>query len=404
MLRVRLAVTVLLTLVTTSESHAQNDLKSLYETRRWTGLYTAVNGSKGNDLYRGAVAVAFHQTAQAEKSLRSVIRAQPKSDEAFQAYGLLGELYITTGQYRRAMSTMQARWKAFPDNPGLQSEQKELAGFTALPDQMLVKSAPSSLRHDADSIFIPLAVNGVSSEWFFDTGASVSVVSESEARRLGMTVKSTTGTMGTTTSAVPMRTAVAKNVTIGGFQFKDVSFLVLEDKEPWTLLEPGKRGIIGLPLILGFRTLRWHKDGPMEIGWKSEPLNVENANLHFADTKPVLTLGFEGQSFLGSLDTGAENTDLFAGFGRQFPQLSNAGKRDSFALQGAGGTEIQESVALPDLTFAIGGHRAVLTPARLLINRTWKTCCNVNVGMDLLKQTPSFSIDFGAMTLVLDEH
>lgn len=402
MLRVRLAVTVLVTLASTSEIQAQNDLKTLYETRRWTDLYAAVDGSKGNDLYRGAVAVAFHQTAQAETSLRSVIQAKPKSDEAFQAYGLLGELYITTGQYRRATITMRARWRAFPDNPGRQKEEKELARFSGLPDQLLVRSGPASVRHEAESIFIPLSVNGVSSEWFFDTGASMSVVSESEARRLGMTVKSTAGTMGTTTSSVPMRTAVAKNVTIGGFQFRDVSFLVLEDREPWTLLEPGKRGVIGLPLILGFRTVRWHRLGPMEIGWMAAPLNVEKANLHFEDAKPVLTLDFEGQGFLGSLDTGAGNTDLFKGFGEQFPQLLKAGKPDSFALQGAGGTEMQEAVALPDLTFVIGGHGVVLSPARILINRTWKTCCNVNVGMDLLKQTPSFSIDFGAMTLVLN--
>ena len=78
-----------------------------------------------------------------------------------------------------------------------------------------MKAQPSVLPHESGSIFIPLSVNGEAAEYFFDTGAWVSSVSESEARRLGLRIGETSGTMGTTTSEVAFRTAVAKKLLAG---------------------------------------------------------------------------------------------------------------------------------------------------------------------------------------------
>jgi hypothetical protein len=228
---------------------------------------------------------------------------------------------------------------------------------------VLEKFHSSVLPHERQGIFIPLAVNG-------NTGAGVSCVSESEAKRLGLAINETAASMGTTTSSVTLRTAVAKDVNIGGLHFKNVSFAVLEDKEPFSFLEPVKRGIIGLPLILGFRTLRWYADGPLEIGGKSRSLDVHKSNIHFEDDQFVIETTVQQQRLLGTLDTGAETTDVFAAFAEQFASLlKQTGKRDSIDLKGIGGTETLDAIAIPDLMLNIGGREAALSPARVLVHK-----------------------------------
>src|SRR5437868_6463063 len=92
---------------------------------------------------------------------------------------------------------MERRWAEFPDKTERQREQTAMAGFRGLPNQILAEIRPSLLNHENESIFIPFTINGRTAEDFFDTGAWVSRMSEAEAKRLGLTVKETSGTMRT---------------------------------------------------------------------------------------------------------------------------------------------------------------------------------------------------------------
>ena len=116
----------------------RGDLKALYEAQRWPELYDTLGRTPGNDFYRGAVAVTFHQDAQrAESYLTSTITAAPKSDEAYQAYRWLSHLFLYTGQYQRAVAIMKARWAAFPEKTARAAEQEEFAAFRGAPDQII---------------------------------------------------------------------------------------------------------------------------------------------------------------------------------------------------------------------------------------------------------------------------
>jgi hypothetical protein len=165
-------------------------LKSLYDARKWIELHHALENVKGHDLYRGVVAVVFNEDQRrAEKLLLSVIKAAPQSDESYRAYEWLSHLYLRDGQYRRLQAIMDKRWAAFPEKSERQHEQAELAGFRGLPDQIVKKARPSVLQHENGSVFVPLSVNGSSATYFFDTGAWVSCMSESEAKRLGLSIR-----------------------------------------------------------------------------------------------------------------------------------------------------------------------------------------------------------------------
>jgi hypothetical protein len=198
--------------------------------------------------------------------------------------------------------------------------------------------------------------------------------------------------------------AVAKEVRIGGMVFRNVSFGVLPDsKEPFSQLPPGRRGIIGIPLIVGMRTLHWIRNGNLEIGQASKAFDLAGSNLYFDDDHLVVTSAFQSQKVLGTLDTGAETTDLLSGFARQFAGfLAAGGTKATREIRGIGGAENYDAVTVPEISLRIGNVETHLRPAQVITNEAGAKCCAGNLGMDLLKQGRAFRIDFGSMRLDLE--
>ena len=386
-----------------AQSSSIQSLKALYEGGKWTELQEALQKTKGQDLYRGAVAVTFHQNLrEAESHLRAVIKAAPKSEEAYEAYEWQSHLYLYSGQYNRLVSTMEARWSAFPGRSGQDQEKGEIAGFRGLPDQVTVSARPSTLRHGDRSVFIPLTVNGKAATFFFDTGAWPNITCESEARRLGLRFAEGSATMATITNRTSFRTAVADELAVGGVRLKNVSFTVFpDDTEPWSSLPPGRRGAIGIPVILACRTLRWAQDGTVRIGENPAPFDVHNANLMLDNDHLAVSVRLEGRTAFGAVDTGAETTDLFRELAAQFPSILESGKKGTTQVRGVGGTESYESVTLPEITFEIGGIHATLRSQDVLLNRGTRSYIG-NFGLDILQQGGAFKFDFTAMRLELE--
>jgi hypothetical protein len=254
-------------------------------------------------------------------------------------------------------------------------------------------------------MFLPVSIQGGAGRYFFDTGAWLSCLSESEARRLGLTASAAKGSVGTSTGAsVGMRMALAREVVVGGTRFENVSFAVFpDDQEPWSGLPPGQRGIVGMPLLLGLQTLRWSHDGTLTIGAPAKTLRVDESNLLFDDDHLVATVGFEQERVRLTLDTGAETTDLYQGFADQFPAfLSRTGRKDVQEVRGVGQAQKFESVSLPEAHFEVGGFDTVLRPAQVLMTSIGAKRSAGNLGIDLLQQAAAFRIDLLAMTLELE--
>jgi hypothetical protein len=203
-------------------------------------------------------------------------------------------------------------------------------------------------------------------------------MSESEAKRLGLTINDTAGTLGTMTGArVGFRTAIARELVIGGTHFRNASFVILpDDMEPWSALPVGRRGLLGIPILLGLRTLRWSKDGKLEVGFKSAPFVARRSNLYLDNDHLVLVADFRGQKILATLDTGAESTDLYGTFAKDFASLlRDIGERSSTEVRGVGRAENYESITVPELRFKINGVEAVLRPAHVLSTHEGARCC-----------------------------
>ena len=382
---------------------AGRDVEALYGTHQWFELRGSVT-SQSPPLIQAAVAAAFNDPERAESLLRRIIQSQPRSEMADEAYDLIAKMEARSGQYARFNRTY-AEWSAaFPTSPGVLAAKNDLDKFRGRRDQENGPRRRSVLHHERGSYSVPVTINGKTDEFVIDTGAGQSALTLREAEKFGLTILAGSApSMDSSGTGFSSRTAIAREVTIGGMRFRSVSFEVITPPDgPFQNVEIG---IVGLPIQLALGSIRWLKDDIVEIGAATPPPGM-SPNLVF-DTDPsrlLIEAEVLGKRVKATLDTGATTTDLNANFADLFPDLlSRDGKRGTADITGAGGTKTFDSFELPELTFSIGQRRPLLRPAIVTLQRMplmgGGRCCIGNAGLDLLTQGPGFSIDFATMTL-----
>jgi len=166
----------------------------------------------------------------------------------------------------------------------------------------------------------------------------------------------------------------------------------------------GRQGILGLPVILALRHFQW---SPADRTFtvlppQTEPRNLA-PNLAFESTSIFTQIGFHGKALNFSLDTGAQRTELYPAFARDFPDVKASGTPEARKLIGVGGSAKIESVLVPALSFIVGGREVQLTPAHILLkdNNSNSNWFAGNLGMDLLNQAHTVEIDFDSMAIQL---
>jgi predicted aspartyl protease len=379
----------------------EDGFRPLAKNHRWFELRGSAN-AKTSPLVRGALAAAFNDPATAERLLNGVIRNEPRSENADDAFALLAYVYLRTGQYERFATLYQAWAAAFPQSTTVRDERENFEKYRGRPNQINGRRRPSVLRHDEDGyLTLPISIDGKKDDFIFDTGAFQSAVTESEAKKLGMTIQDDSRTLtdisGTRTA---FRTTVAREVTLGSMTFRNVSFAVIR---PGGVFADVDVGIIGLPIILAMGGINWSTTGTAEFGG-ALPASSGEPNLVFDGGRLVVRAEVLGKGVRASLDTGANSTDLNANFADLFPDVVASGKKGSLDLTGVGGTQTFASVELPELIFTIGSRAVALRPAVVTMQRNSGAggeCCIANAGHDLLKQGQGFVLNLSAMTLQL---
>ena len=381
-------------------------LRLLYESHQWFRLREEVAQTKASNFYRGVVAAVFNQQHEAEKLLQSVINAEPNSEQAYQARELLVGVYSRNGRYREASNQVEAMLAHKPDSAGALNVRDLLRVLGQSPDQSVVekKLTRVSITTDDGNLVLPVAVDGVSARYILDTGFNISGVSESEAKRLGLVVHDINTKADSMTGAqVHVRVAVANSLVVGNMRLSHVAFVVLPDGQPpFNELPEDRRGILGIPVLMALQTLRWTRT-ELDTGFPTKHLNLRQANLSFEGTFPLAQVAFQGRPLQFTLDTGAQNTDLYPQFARQFSEVLTSGQKELHTLTGVGGSADFESIVLPSLQFQVGRNNLDLQPAHVLMKETNSTSkwFAGNLGMDLLLQPAAVTLDFPSMRFTL---
>lgn len=345
-------------------------------------------------------ATALNQNEVAEKLLREIIRRAPRSPESAEAHKLLSRIYLRTGRYKRGTDNLDEWLRAFPNSAGAQAEARDVNQFRGLPDQINGRRLPSVLKHD--ELWVPVSVNGNDCTFLMDTGAWVSVITQQAAERLKLEFRGAGGVLGDSSGkGVTTKTAIAKELVVGRMRFRNVSFFVVPDQEPFASLPVAQRGILGMPVHLGIGTWQWSRSGIVRLGEKLPPPK-DPPNLVFFRNKGLVSVEIAGRSVFFNLDSGASGTDLNGDFAATFGNLLTGAEKTTNEITGLGGTSKFEAYILPELKLSVAGRPLNLHPAKVTVQKVagiGGECCVGNFGNDLLTQTGGFALDFDNMSL-----
>jgi hypothetical protein len=233
----------------------------------------------------------------------------------------------------------------------------------------------------------------------------MSVMTESEATRLGLTIRAGLGSISEPSGkGVGIRTATAKDLRLGSMLLHDVSFAIIPNEGPWSSMPPGTGGILGMPIWQAVQQVKWSNRGTWEFGRRSATDQRTSGNVVFSGNHLLLRTSVSGARVFGTLDTGAIDTDLNQTFADEFPALIKNVTQGTRDIIGLGGTSTVASMTLPELRLLIGPTTVVLRPAHVTLQRTAAiggSCCIGNVGLDVLAQTGNFTLDLSSMVLSL---
>jgi Aspartyl protease len=384
-----------------------DELHRMFVANQVFALRDAVAHGDAPLLYRGAVEASLNQIGPAQKDLGKIVQTDPHSKDAYDARDLLGNLYFRNGLYREALAEIEAEHVEKPDAADVNNALPLFRALSESPDMRVVRREGSRFLRSGDgdgSFSLPVKIDGKDVTYGFDTGSSISVIGTSDAKLLGLTIKSVgtklSESSGTDISGVSI--AVAKDLMIGGLHLQNVAFFVLQDtEEPFVSVPVGSRGLIGLPVLIAMQALRWERTGWFELGPKARHQAAPAQNMLFHDSNPVVQVGVKEKLLSMSLDTGAMDTDLNEGFAKAFPELVAAGEKENRAITGFGGSNKYDSVLLGPVVFRVGGTSVTLKAPHVFVSHSlgkW----DGNLGNDILDQASGVTLDFRAMALALE--
>jgi predicted aspartyl protease len=382
------------------------DYRSLYDQHRWFELRDVIAREKAPEFYHAVVATAFGDP-QAEKLLQAVVDKAPHSRDAIEARDLLINIALRSGRYRQALQQINAALALDPKEAGMENAKAIFTPLAQFSDMQVIDRGTADLqfRMEDGNLFVPVTIEGRTAYYLVDTGANFSMISEREARRLDMVVTGAAQGSDATGGKQGFRVALARNLGIGGLGLANVAFLVVPDNSmPFRTEAADHQGILGLPVLLALRTMRWYKNGTFTAGSPGAEWNPARANLCFDNADIVARADVQGVDIRLQIDTGATHSRLWPTFAREFPEVMRAVRKSkSTKVTGTGNSAKVRSAILPEVGMRLGETDVRLHPATVLLENTVDLSRHDHgtIGLDLLLgRTVTF--DFESMRLVIE--
>lgn len=248
-----------------------------------------------------------------------------------------------------------------------------------------------------------LTINGVTAPWILDTGANFSVVSNSFAKRLGITaLPGTAQTKGSSGAENAVHVGLLPTIDIGGATLSNVVVLIFPDEN--LKIQTGEKesyqisGILGYPVFESLGEVTFTRKGEFLAG-SSAISGGPFSHMFMYKLAPLLECGVHGKERLFAFDTGASGSTFFVPYYREFTQDFEGMKLARKRTSGAGGEKELSAYVLRTTILAVASRDIVLHDVpvfpKALGNGRDRTYGNL--GRDLVAGFESFTLDFGQL-------
>lgn len=284
----------------------------------------------------------------------------------------------------------------------LQNTRNLFDAFTHVKPQIIHRHKDvkiASYRNDFNHLMTPIQSGGVSEDFIFDTGANLSTISESQAKKMKLTIIEQSIEVGSSTlNNVQSKLAVADSLYVGDILFENVLFLVMPDDQ-LSFPEIGYQihGIIGFPVIHQMEEVHLHKDGSISVPNTTQ--KREFKNMFLDGLNPVVRVFSNSDTLLFTLDTGAKHSELsFKYFNEHKTDVETQGISETNLRGGAGGMAEVNEYILNDFSLSLGSKSIKLPFISVTLEEyAFNKYFDGNLGQDVFVQFNTLIINFRYM-------
>ncbi|KRG76445.1 hypothetical protein ABB28_03115 [Stenotrophomonas chelatiphaga] len=376
-------------------------------------------GTAEGDYVRGLVANRLNDV---DASTRALLHALPElerrhSPRAADALLTLSDDYQKSSLYAdqaKALREVLQHHAKDIDPDAVRGVRDVLALASALsgsPPQSISFAGPSRLpirRNPLGTLDVEAVANGIGGSWMLDSGANYSVVSESFAKRLGLSVKDGTGGIASSTGVtVQSKVAIIKEIHLGSATLRNVAVLVVSDALLHIRLPAKEHQIsaaLGFPVFQALGRIRFHGDKAISIGPASGPLEG-GTQIYMDGLTPTVMVSTEGEMVPLVLDTGASATGLSSAYWIKVKDRAGAWPRSQQLSAGMGGARSFDTVNQPEWKFVLGKQEITLKNVRIqTTSRPGPGGPPMfgTLGQDAWSDAAGFTLDFRSMRFRID--
>ncbi len=395
---------------------AQSSLESLYQNKQFFDLRDELaKRSKENSpallFYRGIIANRFNENKESIEFLQKYLQSDDAKNQV-DAYETLADDYAKTYEYSKSADIYKILLERFKD----ELDAEKIADYENtfglwnairdVPPQKTTFDGDLQIRGTRDKanlLNLPVQINNQKMDFVFDTGANLSVVTDSTARKLGLKIIESSVSIGSSTDVKVNSKLAVSDLKIGSATIHNIVFLVLDDK---SLFFPKVNyqinGIIGFPLIESLGSVTITQKDEFSAKVKTAKQNFE-PNLCLEGFKLLVAANFNKRRMTFAFDTGAVTSTFYPPFFKAEKQkILRVSKQQKIKLGGAGGFKEVNTYNFNNLNLIIAGKNARIAKAKIItepVNDESKYFYG-NLGQDLIKQFARMTLDFKSMRVI----
>ena len=264
-----------------------------------------------------------------------------------------------------------------------------------------------TVKDKAGLITTEVKANGTSAHFVFDTGAGISCITESIAKKMGVkilpdndvSVKSFKGQEN------KVRIGVAPEINVGELKIHNAVFLVYPDKA-FSFADGAYviNGIIGFPIVKELGTITLEKD---KLTFSKElESDINERNLFVDELRAIVMLQYKGKTLPFNFDSGAKVSLFNKAFYETFKtELDQIATRETVKASSAGAEVISTDVLVLKDQPLLLGNKTIQLPKMEIDPNDYGVYGEVNfgnIGQDVLGQFEKVIISFDNNYLKLE--
>lgn len=358
------------------------DLQCLFENKQFLTMELAnKNPNKSNYYFFKAVfANVCNNPTLSNNYLDTLTFKKIPSNLLLNYWKLRTDNYVKLFNYKKAFETNHYINKHFKSTLSAEHYKGSTNAehiWKSLQDEapqktFLEKDVAVPLTKDFGGLFnIKVSINQIDTSFVFDTGAGISVIANSLAKKLSLRIleSDSINVSGFTGIANETRMAIADSIAIGDLKIYNAYFLIFND-EALTFADGNYKinGIIGFPILKEIGSIMLLKD-TIQFANTYRKIPVKEKNLFTEYLHPILYLTFNGDLLPFCFDTGGNETLFSRTFFERYKSSleKDPHKTASQKIASVGGEIKYQSITMENLSLNLNTFK--LTLKNLEINK-----------------------------------